>query len=185
MASRQHPVYRHILIEPWQHVLASRRVPPITHQITHDAKRTNELHTRLLHARIRRVTDECRGGARGLDVGEDGVALGAEGEREEGGADVGCDATNDDLGLVCCFDGGAEVGIIPSAVGNVSGLGLYAGDRRTYSTSPWRLMSGASGYISNISLGSGPLGPCWAEVVMTTGRSNNFPMAACAIMFSR
>jgi hypothetical protein len=68
------------------------------------------------------------------------------------------------------------------------------------STSPWRAMSGAFGYLaqlhvnvcqsfnglqsymSRIALGRGPFGPSWAEVDNTTGKSNSFPMAACAIM---
>ena len=53
------------------------------------------------------------------------------------------------------------------------------------STSPLRLMSGASGYRSRISLGRGPLGPVWALVVRTMGMSNAFAIEAWAIRLLR
>jgi hypothetical protein len=113
MSPRQIPITRHILIQIRQHLQTPRRIPPITHQIHRDTEQAHKLHTRGLHAHIRRVSHQSSGSARSLDVGENGVALGAQGEGEERRADVGCDASDDDLRLVGCFDGGAEVGVVP------------------------------------------------------------------------
>lgn len=116
MGTCHHSVNRQVPIQVWKQLQRTRCVPPVPHQITDDAEQRDELHACLLHAQVGSVTNECRGGARGLDVGKNRVTFSAEREREEGRADV-CDNTgNDDLGLVRCFDGGAEFGIVPSTV---------------------------------------------------------------------
>lgn len=59
-----------------------------------------------------------------------------------------------------------------------TGKDLRMMDGVIYLTSPWRRMKGALGYISIISLGSGPLGPVSAEVDRMTGKLNNLPSSA-------
>jgi hypothetical protein len=127
MPLSQHAINRQVLREIRHNLLGARRVPPIPHQIADDRKQRHKLHTRGLHARIGRVAQQRRRGARALDVCEDGVALGAERERHEGRAHVGYDAGDDNLRLVGCFNGGAEVGIVPCAEGLVSGFVVRRG----------------------------------------------------------
>jgi hypothetical protein len=121
MPLSQHAINRQVLCEIRHDLLGARRVPPIPHQIADDRKQRHKLHARGLHARIRRVAQQRRRGARALDVCEHGVALGAQRERHEGRAHIGDDARDDYLRLVGCFDGGAEVGVVPCAEGLVSG----------------------------------------------------------------
>jgi hypothetical protein len=186
MPARQHPINRQIAIQIRQHLLSAWRRPPIPHQVADDREQRHELDTRLLHARVGRVADELRGGARALYVGEDGVSLGAEGERKESSADVGYDAGDNDLFLAGCADGGAEGLVVPGAVvSSENGKGGKRVGEGAYLTSPWRWMSGALGYSWSISLGRGPLGPWSAEVVMMTGRLKSLPSSAWAMMLSR
>jgi hypothetical protein len=117
--SRQLSINRHILIQKWQDLLGPRRVSPIAHQITHNGEQTVHLDARARHLCVGRVAHERRGRAGRFDVGEDGVACGAQREREEGGAD------EDDLLFAGGFDGGAEGGVIPCAVGEFSVLACF------------------------------------------------------------
>jgi len=96
-----------------EHLLGTRSVPPIPHQVTNDAEQADELHAGLLHARVRRVTDELCRGAAALNVREHRVPFGAQGQSEERRADVSHDAGDDDLGLVGCLHGSAEFGVVP------------------------------------------------------------------------
>ena len=51
--------------------------------------------------------------------------------------------------------------------------------------SPFLCTTFTSGYMSRISFGTGPFGPVSADVVITTGRSNSLPMAACPRMLEK
>jgi hypothetical protein len=111
----QHTINWHVLVKIRQNLLGTRCIPPVAHQITHDSEERVQLHSRPRHLRIRRIAHELGGGARGFNVGEDGVAFLTEREGEEGCADVGRDARDDDLLLAGAFDGGADVGVVPGA----------------------------------------------------------------------
>lgn len=113
------PIHGQILVEIGQDLLRAGGVPPVAHEIAHDGEHAHELHARLLHAGVCRVAHELGIRAAGLDVCEDGVALCAQGEGEEGGAHVGGDAGDNDLLLAGCADGGAEVGVVPCAAGRL------------------------------------------------------------------
>lgn len=106
-------INRHILVQVRQHLLSTGGVAPIAHQVTHNREQAVQLNTCAGHLVVGSVADELGGGTRGFDVGEDGVAGGAEGEGQEGGADVGGDAGKDDLFLAGGFDGGAELWVVP------------------------------------------------------------------------
>jgi hypothetical protein len=125
MMSRQLSINRHILIQKRQDLLGARRIPPIAHQITHNGEQTVHLDARARHLCVGRVAHERRGRAGRFDVGEDGVACGAQREREEGGADVGGYAGEDDLFFAGGFDGGTEGGVVPCAVGEFSVLACF------------------------------------------------------------
>jgi hypothetical protein len=71
------------------------------------------MHACLLHTSIRIRCEFVVEGTGCVGVGEDFVAGFNEGQGEEGGADFGYDAAEDYLVLACCFDGGAEVGVVP------------------------------------------------------------------------
>lgn len=115
MAPSKHTIHGKVTIQVRQNLLSTRSSAPIAHQIADNREQADQLDTCLLHAGVGRVTDELRGRARALDVGEDGVALGAQRQGEEGGADVGYDAGDDDLLLSGGFDGGAEFLVVPGA----------------------------------------------------------------------
>lgn len=115
MVPGQHTVDREVLVQERQNLLGTRSSTPITHEIADNSKHGHKLHTRLLHARVGSVANKLRVGARGLDVGKDGVSLGAQGESKEGGAHVGGDTGNDDLLLARGLDGGLEFWVVPGA----------------------------------------------------------------------
>ena len=117
VVASDHTVDREVLVKERKNLLSTGGVAPVTHEIADNGEERDELDTSLLHARVGSVTDELRVGAGGLDVGEDGVALGAEGEGKEGSADVGGDAGNDDLLLAGGLDGGLEFRVVPGAGG--------------------------------------------------------------------
>jgi hypothetical protein len=106
---------RHVTVKKGEDLSSTGGVPPVPHQIADNREQADKLDTSLLHARVGNVADKGRSGTGGLDVGEDRVAFSAEREREESGAHVGCDTGDDNLGLVGGFDGGAELGVVPSA----------------------------------------------------------------------
>lgn len=104
---------RVVLSEPGVDLSSTRLVSPIAHELADDGEQTDNLNTGVAHAVVGHVTDELGGGARGFHVGPDGEAGVAKGQREEGGADVGGDAGEDDLGLVGGADGVAELFAVP------------------------------------------------------------------------
>lgn len=70
---------RHSLIEEGQHLLLSRRIAPVAHQLAGDCEHRQDLYTRRTHAVVgilRGLHVEC---ARGVAIREDAVALGSEG----------------------------------------------------------------------------------------------------------
>ncbi len=113
MSPSKRSVDRQVLVQVRQYLLRARSSAPIPHQIADNREEGNELHTGGLHTRVCRVADELRVGTTGFNVGEDRVAFCAEGKREESGADVCCDATDDDLGLVRGTDSGPEGFVVP------------------------------------------------------------------------
>lgn len=115
MMPSQLSINRHVLVQVRKDLLSTRSVAPIAHQITHNREQAVKLDTGAGHLVVGRVADELGGGARGFDIGEDGVAGGAEGEGQEGGADVRGDACEDDLFLAGGFDGCSELGVVPGA----------------------------------------------------------------------
>jgi hypothetical protein len=86
MCGRDSRVDGVILSQESQNLNCTRSVAPVPHQVADDAEEADELHARVRHAVIRHVADELGRGARGLDVGPDVVAFGAQGEGAEGGA---------------------------------------------------------------------------------------------------
>ena len=129
MATSNVTVDREVPVKVGQNLLGTRDVPPVTHQVTDDGEHADELDACLLHAGVGRVADELGVGAASLDVGEDGVTLGAERESEEGGADIGGDTGDDDLLLAGGLDGGAEIGVVPGTVVWLDAGGLLRGGR--------------------------------------------------------
>ena len=115
MAPSKHTIHGQIAVKVRQNFLSTRSSSPIAHQVADNREQADELDARLLHARVGRVADQLRGRARALDVGEDGVALGAQRKGEEGGAHISDDAGDDDLLLAGGLDGGAELLIVPGA----------------------------------------------------------------------
>lgn len=109
----KHTIDGEIRVQERQDLLSTRSAAPVSHQVADNGEERDELYASLLHARVRRVADKLGVRARSLDVCEDGVALGAEGKSEEGGADVGGDACYDDLLFAACFDGGLKLGVVP------------------------------------------------------------------------
>lgn len=109
-------VDRQVPVKVRKDLLGTRDIPPVAHQIADDGEHADELDACLLHAGVGRVADELGVSAASFDVGEDGVALGAERQSEEGGADIGGDTGDDDLLLAGGLDGGAEIGVVPSTV---------------------------------------------------------------------
>jgi hypothetical protein len=110
------PINRQVTVKIREELSSTGGVPPVPHQIADNREQANKLDTSLLHAGVGNVADKRGSSTGGLNVGEDGVAFSAEREREEGGAHVGCDTGDDDLGLVGGFDSGAEFGVVPGAV---------------------------------------------------------------------
>jgi hypothetical protein len=195
-----------------QNLNSTRSVAPIPHKVTDDAEEANELHARRRHAVVGDVADECGCRAGCLDIGPDVVAFGAQREGAESGAcgirvsgpfqdkaifshpaesndktltDVRGDPGQYDLLLARCSDCFAELGVVPSI-----DFALAGNERRT--RIPGQLMSvfvytyqstnSSRSHMSRIALGRGPFGPSWDEVDRITGKSNSFPMLACAIM---
>ena len=115
MSSSHHSVNGQVLVQVREQLLRTGGVAPVPHQIAHNREERDELYTSLLHACVCCVTYELRVSTAGFNVGKDGVALGAEGEGEESGANVCGDAADDDLGLVCGADSGLEVLVVPGA----------------------------------------------------------------------
>ena len=83
MCPRHVPIHRQVLVQEWQQLQASWRVPPITHQIHDDGKESLEDDAGILHSAVSVICESLRESATGLGVGKDGVAFGAEGESEE------------------------------------------------------------------------------------------------------
>ena len=75
-----------VLVQPWVQLQSARSGTPVAHEIERDAEERDDLDAGVHHALVGDVADQLRRGARGLDVGPDAVALGAEGEGEEGRA---------------------------------------------------------------------------------------------------
>jgi len=115
VAASQHTVGGKVLVKVGEELLSTGGVAPVAHEVAGDAEHANELDASLLHARVGSIADKTRVGTGSLNVGEDGVALGAEGEGKEGGADIGGDTGNDDLLLAGSLDGLAEFGVVPGA----------------------------------------------------------------------
>lgn len=93
------------------------------------------------------------------------------------------DAGQYDLLLASRFNCFAELGIVPSIdftlAGNERRIRIPG---KLRSVPVYHSTSSNQSYMSRIALGRGPLGPDWAEVDSITGKSNNFPILACAIM---
>lgn len=106
-------IARHPLVNPREELRRARRVPPVAHELADNIKHAHHVHPGTNHLVVGNVADGRRDGAAGLNHGPDRVPLGAQGAGEEGRADVGDDAGEHDLGAVGCFDGGAEVGVVP------------------------------------------------------------------------
>jgi hypothetical protein len=115
MAPSKHAIHGKVAVQVRQNLLSTRSRTPIAHQVADNREQADQLDARLLHAGVGRVADQLRGRAGALDVGEDGVALGAQRQGEESGADIGHDAGDDDLLLAGCLDGGAELLVVPGA----------------------------------------------------------------------
>lgn len=113
MRPRHIPISRQIRIQPRQNLRTTRLPPPITHKIHNNSKDALQHHPRRDHPIISISSQFIRKGTARLRVGEDGVALGAQRQGQELGADVRGDAGEDDLGFILGADGGAEVGVVP------------------------------------------------------------------------
>jgi len=93
-------------------------------------------------------------------------------EREQGDTGVGSDTGDDELLLVKCNDGVAELLLVPSKSEPVPIMRDRIHTLLSQAlTSPLRLMYGALGWSARISGGTGPFGPVSALVVMMVGKS--------------
>lgn len=104
---------RVVSVKPRDHLLGTRDGAPVAHEVADDGEQADNLDTSAGHAVVGDVTDKSRVGTRGLGVGPDGVALSAKRESEEGGADVGGDTSEDDLGLAVAADNVSELLVVP------------------------------------------------------------------------
>lgn len=115
MTTGKHSVDRHVAVKVRQDLGGTGGVPPVPHEVANDGEERDELDAGTFHAGVCRIADELSGGTGTLDVGEDGVTLGAEREGEEGGADISDNTGDDDLLLSGGLDGGAELLVVPGA----------------------------------------------------------------------
>lgn len=88
MGSRDHAIGRIILAQPGQQLGGARGGPPVAHQVADDGEQRDDVDDGARHAVVGDVPDQRRRRAGSLDVGLDGVAFGAEGERAKGSAFV-------------------------------------------------------------------------------------------------
>ncbi len=86
MCPRHVSINRQVLVQERQQLQASGRVPPVTHQVHDNGKEPLQDHAGFLHSAVCVISESLGEGAAAFGVGEDGVAFGAEGEREELGA---------------------------------------------------------------------------------------------------
>ena len=187
MRSGYVPVHGQVLVQEGQQLQASGGVAPIAHEIHDDGEEPLQDDAGVLHSAVRVVGEAFGEGAAGFGVGEDGVAFGAEGEGEEFRAWVHVSVG------VLGRRGGRELYVQTSVVMPARMIWvLFAATTAALkselshaSTSPFRLMSGASGNRSKSSFGRGPLGPVWALVVRTIGMSNALAIEAWAMMLLR
>lgn len=104
---------REVSVQPGDHLLGTRGVPPVPHEIASNGEQAHGVHASLGHSVVGDVADKLRGGSGRLDVGPDGIASLTERKSQEGGADVGRDAGNDDLLLLGGLDSVAELLVVP------------------------------------------------------------------------
>lgn len=71
-------VGRVVGVEPGKQLEGAGGVAPVAHEVEGDGEEGDDLDAGGGHAVVGDVADELGGGARGLNVGPDGVALGAE-----------------------------------------------------------------------------------------------------------
>ena len=86
MRPRHVSIHRQVLVQERQQLQASGRVPPVTHQVHDNGKEPLQDHAGFLHPAVGVIGESLGEGTAGFGVGEDGVAFGAEGEREKFGA---------------------------------------------------------------------------------------------------
>ena len=77
---------RIVLVEPCDDLLEAWRIAPVAHQVAHNVEERDHVDAGVAHVVVANVADEGRRGARGLGIGPDAVALGAERACKEGGA---------------------------------------------------------------------------------------------------
>lgn len=73
-------------VDERQHLGRAGSVSPITHEVAEDGEHRDDVDTSTGHTVVRIVTNELRGGSRGLDVGPDTIALLPERIGQESGA---------------------------------------------------------------------------------------------------
>jgi hypothetical protein len=143
------------------------------------------MHARLLHTSVCVRGEFVVEGPGCVGVGKDFVAGFDEREGEEGGADFGYDAAEDYLVLARCFDGGAEIGVVPGvdfALAVDEGCVGVQVDDFFGEGAVWTCRFFSGRYW----LGEGiVLVPVSADVVKMVGRSKRFPIAAWAMMLWR
>lgn len=83
------PIRRQIRIQKGQQLQTAGGIAPVAHEIHDDGEHALEHDAGAFHAAVGVVGEAAREGSAGFGVGEDCVALGAEGEREEFGACFG------------------------------------------------------------------------------------------------
>ena len=81
MRPRNIPIRRQISIQPRQHLLTARGIPPIPHQIHHNSKNPLQHNPRILHPRIRIIRQLLRERPTPFRICENRVPFRAERKR--------------------------------------------------------------------------------------------------------
>ncbi len=89
VGARDHAVGGHVAVEPGEQGRGAGRVAPVAHQVAHDGEHGDDVDAGAQELVVGDVADFLGRGAAGFEVRPDGVAFGAEGAGEEGGAWVG------------------------------------------------------------------------------------------------
>ena len=104
---------REILIEPRNHLLRTRSVAPIPHQVTSNREQADSVHTSLGHTVIRHIPNKRRRSSGRLNIRPNRIPLLPQRQRQERGAHIRRDARHDNLRLVGGSDSVTELLVIP------------------------------------------------------------------------
>ncbi len=86
VGARDHAVGGHVAVEPGEELGGAGGVAPVAHEVADDGEQRDDVDAGAQHLVVGDVADLFGRRAAGFEVGPDGVAFGAEGAGEEGGA---------------------------------------------------------------------------------------------------